>query len=164
MHPIQYDEFGFILEEFVSQEEPTQEMASEPEEPHIPIRQQFPAAGEYLGGISDGWEYRSIFGAGRIENSYSMVLAFLKQEGYGDVPVPANADELKLFRRQRTKQLQFFPERGYVHNPIKILFHSDPKQRNALVLCIYNENAEQHLLRFHGVLRQSAKKDVAAGS
>ncbi|MBK9338341.1 MAG: hypothetical protein IPM98_18085 [Lewinellaceae bacterium] len=47
---MQYDEFGFIEAEIA------------PEEPHIPMREQFPPAGSnYMGGYSDGWEYRSVF-------------------------------------------------------------------------------------------------------
>lgn len=157
MPPLEYDEFGFIIED--SYELPDDRPGtSEPEEeqvPVMPIREHFPEAGsEYLGGKSDGWEYRTVFAGGRLQNSYQMVLVFLKEHGYADVPVPADAEEMKLFRRQRTPQLQLFPERGYVHNPIKILFHSDPKMRNALILCLYNENTPRHLPRFHGVLRQ----------
>ncbi len=138
----QYDEFGFVEPE-----------AAAPE-PHVPMREQFPPAGSaYMGGYSDGWEYRSVFAGSTLANSYSMVQQFLQEEGYADVPIPAGADELRLFRRPRTKQLQLFGERGYVHNPIKILFHSDPKKRNTLILCVYNEQVEGHLLRFHGVLR-----------
>jgi hypothetical protein len=158
MPPIEYDEFGFILEGSYEEEATT---APEPEvvEPIVPIREQFPLEGtEYLGGKSDGWEYRTIFAGGRLAVSYQMVLTFLEEHGYSDVPVPANAEELQLFRRQRTPQLQLFPERGYVHNPIKILFHTDPKMRNALVLCIYNEQVPNHLLKFHGVLRPQKKE------
>ena len=60
--------------------------------------------------------------AGRLVYTYEMVKQFLQEEGYGDVPIPATADELKLFRRPRQSQLQLFAERGYIHNPIKILF------------------------------------------
>ncbi|MBL7780869.1 MAG: hypothetical protein JNM22_06590 [Saprospiraceae bacterium] len=119
------------------------------------MRQQFPPAGsEYLGGRSDGWEYRSVFGGSRLAYTYDMVRQFLRDEGYGDVPVPASADELKLFRRPRQHQLELFAERGYIHNPVKILFSSERTQRNSLILCIYNEQAPDHLLRFHGVYRK----------
>ncbi len=124
-----------------------------PEEPHVPIREQFPPEGtEHLGGYSDGWEYRSTFGGSRLAYTYDMVKQFLQEEGYGDVPIPASADDLKLFRRPRQQQLQLFAERGYIHNPIKILFSRERNQRNSLILCIYNEAAPNHLLRFHGVI------------
>jgi len=121
--------------------------------PHVPMREAFPPADtEYMGGFSDGWEYRSVFGGSRLENTYNMVLQFLKEEGYGDLPLPANAEELKLFRKPRRKQLELFRPQGYIHNPIKILFSDEKGKRNNLILCIYNEKAEGHLLRFHGVM------------
>jgi len=137
----QYDEFGFV------------ESEAAPPEPHVPMREQFPPADTaYMGGYSDGWEYRSVFSGSTLANSYAMVRQFLREEGYADVPIPADADELRLFRRPRAKQLQLFGERGYVHNPVKILFHSDLKKRNVLILCVYNEQADGHLPRFHGVV------------
>jgi DUF1365 family protein len=81
-----------------------------------------------------------------------MVKQFLKEEGYADIPLPETAEDLRLFRRSRSRQLQMFQELGYCHNPVKILFSSDPEQRNTLILCLYNEHAERHLLRFHGIL------------
>jgi hypothetical protein len=153
--PIEYDEFGFIVDETIPDEEGTPAEQDEPSTPVVPIRTNFPPEGsDYLGGRSDGWEYRTVFAGGRLAGSYEMVLQFLHEHGYSDVPVPADADEMKLFRRQRTPQLQLFPERGYVHNPVKILFHTNPKMRNALILCLYNEAVEGHLLRFHGVKRK----------
>ena len=139
---MQYDEFGFVE---------TPEPA--PAEPHISMREQFPEAGSgYMGGSSDGWEYRSVFAGAKLAHSYEMVKQFLLEEGYGNVPLPATAEQLRLFRRPRSRQLQLFGEEGYIHNPVKILFPSDPRQRNTLILCIYNEQAEHHLLRFHGVV------------
>jgi hypothetical protein len=144
-----YDEFGFV-------EEPAPPQEIFEQEPHVPIREQFPEAGSaHLGGTSDGWEYRTVFGGSKLANTYNMVRQFLTDEGYGDIPLPANADELKLFRRPRNPQLQLFGERGYIHNPIKILFSNDPKQRSTLIVCLYNEKTENHLLRFHGVLAVS---------
>jgi len=152
---IEYDEFGFIVEETFSEDSVQPAVAEEVQEPVVPIRTHFPEAGsDYLGGHSDGWEYRTVFAGGRLATSYDMVLQFLEEHGYSDVRVPADADEMKLFRRQRTPQLQLFPERGYVHNPVKILFHPDKTMRNALILCLFNETAEDHLLRFHGVKRK----------
>ncbi len=139
---MEYDEFGFVQSE------------SAPAEPHVPMREQFPTAdAAYLGGHSDGWEYRSVFAGSTLANSYAMVRQFLEEEGYADVPIPVSADELRLFRRPKARQLQLFGEHGYVHNPIKILFHSDPKKRNTLILCVYNEQVPGHLLRFHGLVK-----------
>lgn len=140
-----YDEFGF---------EETVEHPAIPAEPRMPIREQFPLPGdEYLGGTSDGWEYRTVFAGAKLAYTYEMVKQFLREEGYGDVPVPETVEELNLFKRPRTRQLQLFSERGYIHNPVKILFPNDTRQRNVLILCVYNEKEPQHLLRFHGVLR-----------
>lgn len=139
-----YDDFGF---------ERTAEPESLSAEPHVPMREQFPPAGSaYMGGSSDGWEYRTVFAGSKLTYTYDMVRQFLQEEGYGDVPLPASADELRLFKRPRQAQLQLFGERGYFHNPVKILFPHPPAARNALILCIYNEQAEGHLLRFHGVM------------
>lgn len=146
---LQYDEFGFVEEWEV--ESP----ASVPEEdlpsaPHVPMREQFPEAGSnYLGGTCDGWEYRTAFTGSRLSFAYDMLKQFLTEEGYVDVPLPETAAELKLFKKPRLAQLQMFADRGYAHNPIKILF---PNQRNTLILCVYNEREPGHLLRFHGVV------------
>jgi hypothetical protein len=158
-----YDEFGFP-EEYVFQEE-TEEYAASDDEPradtseevyedetsHAPIRSNFPEAdSNYMGGTCDGWEYRIIFGGSKLENSYKMLQLFLQEEGYKDIPIPENAEELKQFKKPRPGQQTLFAERGYMHNPIKILFSNDPKQRNMLILCVYNEKSKGHLLRFHG--------------
>jgi hypothetical protein len=156
-----YDEFGFYIEdedELTATPSAAKDGGSSDDAeraPHVPIREVFPEAGATdKGGVSDGWEYRTVFGGGRLATTYALLRQFLIEEGYGDVPVPTDADELQLFRRQRTPQLQLFPERGYVHNPVKILFHPDKGQRNTLILCLYNEQAPDHLLRFHGVKRR----------
>lgn len=146
---IVYDEFGF--EEILESEEPREEEV--PAAPHVPMREQFPAAGtDYLGGTSDGWEYRSVFTGSKLSYTYDMIRQFLQDEGYGDIPLPETAEDLRLFRRPRG-QVQLFAERGYVHNPLKILFPPKPLQRGTLILCLYNEKAEKHLLRFHEVIK-----------
>lgn len=144
-----YDDFGFdeIPEEITEPEEA-------PAEPHVPMREQFPPAGSnHLGGSSDGWEYRTVFGGAKLAYTYEMVKQFLREEGYGDVPLPATADDLKLFRRPRDRQIQLFAERGYEHNPVKLLFSNMPGQRNVIIVCLYNEQTPDHLLRFHGLVR-----------
>lgn len=152
-HPVEYDEFGFIIDGELPDEASAHAVeAEEPTGPHIPIREQFPEAGsQHLGGSSDGYVYKTIFTSGKLIITYNMVLQFLKEEGYGDVPVPETAEDLRLFRKPRPGQMALFSERGYVHNPVKILFSTEKKQPNTLILCLYNEKAERHLLRFHGL-------------
>jgi len=120
----------------------------------MPLRDNFPPAGtEYLGGESDGYEYRTVFSGSKLQATYEMVCQFLQEEGYEDVPLPKDAEELKLFRLPtRNKQILMFEDNGYVHNPIKILFPADRRKRSTLILCVYNEADPQHLLKFHRVL------------
>lgn len=118
------------------------------------IRNDFPLAGsDYLGGTSDGWEYKTIFAGTNLERSYDMVRAFLVEEGYKDVIIPASAKELRMFRKkENNSQLSFFREIGYIHNPIKILFNPNEKRSVSLILCIYREDVENHLVKFHGLI------------
>ncbi|MBK9012722.1 MAG: hypothetical protein IPM82_00780 [Saprospiraceae bacterium] len=115
------------------------------------IRTAFPTTpGEYFGGNSDGYCLRSSFSGAKLEHSLEMIRQFLKEEGYGDLPLPKDADELKMFRLPvRNRQILMFEDNGYVHNPIKILFPNDPRKSKLLLLEIYDENAPNHLLRFH---------------
>lgn len=115
------------------------------------LREDFPPAGaEYLGGESDGYVYRTVFAGSNLEQSYQMIRQFLQEEGYPDLPLPADVEELKKFRLPtRNKQILLFEDNGYVHNPVKILFPVDARQKRTLILEIYNEAAERHLLRFH---------------
>jgi len=115
------------------------------------IKEHFPANGEvYIGGESDGYEYKTIFAGMSLKHSYEMVQAFLKEEGYGAIPLPKDAAELAMFRlKTRNKQILLFEDNGYVHNPIKILFPSNNRNKRTLLLCIYNEQDPEHLLKFH---------------
>ena len=117
----------------------------------MPLRDQFPPAGSsYLGGESDGYKYQTVFSGSSLVNSYDMVRNFLAEEGYDDIPIPRNAEELALFRLPtRNKQILLFEDNGYVHNPIKILFPLDRRKRSTLILCIFNEADPEHLLKFH---------------
>lgn len=121
------------------------------------LRDNFPEAGsDYLGGKSDGYEYCTVFSGSNPESSYTMLRQFLKEEGYADIPLPRDARELALFRlHTRNKQILLFEDNGYVHNPVKILFPDDRRKRNMLILCIYNENYPDHLLRFHRILERN---------
>lgn len=126
--------------------------AVEPTAPHVPVREAFPEAGtEYLGGESDGLVYRSVFLGKTGQAVYEMICAFLRDEGYADIPVPADFAELSKFRIPvRNKQILLFEDNGYVHNPVKILFPKTGKSARKLILELYNESAPGHLLRFHG--------------
>jgi hypothetical protein len=120
------------------------------------LREEFPPAGaDYLGGESDGYEYRTTFAGSNLASSYEMVRLFLKEEGYGEIPLPRNVEELNLFRLPtRNRQILMFEDNGYVHNPIKILFPIDRRKKTTLILCIYNEADPEHLLKFHRVLER----------
>ncbi|MCB0584978.1 MAG: hypothetical protein KDD06_06585 [Phaeodactylibacter sp.] len=125
------------------------------------LREEFPPAGsDYMGGESDGYEYRTVFAGSNLETTYEMVRQFLKEEGYGEVPIPASAEELKLFRLPtRNKQILLFEDNGYVHNPVRILFPLDRRKRASLILCLYNEKDPQHLLKFHRVLERTGRQE-----
>jgi hypothetical protein len=147
-----YDEFGFVEDwENPAPLTPPEEVSGVP---HVPIRVSFPPAGsDYMGGTCDGHVYRTVFAGATSEKTYSLVRAFLVEEGYSDIPIPETADELLLFKRPRNPQLQLFELRGYIHNPVKILFPRKPPQKHALILELYNEQSEHHLLRFHGFIQ-----------
>jgi hypothetical protein len=116
------------------------------------IRYNFPAEGEEAaGGQSDGYCFRVTFAAGRLERTYEMVLAFLEEEGYGTLPLPKDAEELRLFRMppKLRHQLSLFGDNGYVHNPVKILFPVPAGRRGALIVELYNVSCPDHLVRFH---------------
>lgn len=119
----------------------------------ICLRDHFPPAGStFEGGQSDGYCFSLEFGASRAERNLEMIKAFLREHGYGDLPLPANIQELRAFRlpRKHRKQLQFFADNGYLHNPIKILFPPPGAKSSSLRLEIYNDQTDGHLLRFHG--------------
>ncbi len=117
----------------------------------IKIRDAFPPDHtNHLGGTSDGQRYRTVFGGTSLEQSYGMLRQFLSEEGYENLPLPADAAELALFRHPPGKKaMKLFEEYGYVHYPIKIYFHPHLSKEHTLILYIYNENMDQSLLRFH---------------
>lgn len=119
-----------------------------------PIRILFPEAGStYSGGESDGFVYRSVFKSRKGTVNYDMIKAFLAEEGYEDIPLPQDFEELLKFKLPtRNKQILLFEDNGYAHNPIKILFSKSGLSKSVLTLEIYNENAPNHLLRFHNKL------------
>lgn len=121
----------------------------------MPIREKFPEKGTtYQEGISNGNTYTLEFGGVSLAASYAMIREFLKEEGYEDIPLPKDAEELQLFRHavSSSKQILLFDDNGYCHNPIKILFPLNSRKKNNLYLVIYNENATDHLLRFYNKL------------
>ncbi len=125
------------------------------------IREEFPKAGEnYQEGESDGIKYTLVFGGISLEHSFTMIRQFLDEEGYEDIPLPKDVNELRLFRHptSRNKQIMLFEDNGYCHNPIKILFPLDRRKNKTLYLIIFNENTEDHLLRFHGILNRKIER------
>lgn len=122
----------------------------------MPLRKEFPEAGsDYLGGECDGNIYRTVFAGSTLAQTYEMVRQFLIEEGYKETPIPKDAAELKRFRlHTRNKQILLFEDNGYIHNPIKILFPTDRRKKKILTLEIYNEEAPNHLLRFHNLLEE----------
>ena len=121
----------------------------------MPIKEEFPLIGmDYSGGKSDGREYQTVFSGATLQHLLEMIKAFLAEEGYEDLPLPADAQELELFRTPTDAkgQVMLFGGNGYVHYPIKILFLPPKGRMKNLLLCIFNEKAEKSLLRFHGKL------------
>lgn len=116
------------------------------------LRENFPKAGEeYLGEPSDGIVYRTTFAGSSLSHTFEMIRQFLREEGFENIPLPRDADELRCFRlNTRNKQILLFEDNGYAHNPVKILFPRDGRNKKQLILEIYNERADRHLLRFHG--------------
>lgn len=105
-----------------------------------------------MGGLSDGWCYETSFAGASLQDSFDMIRRFLEEEGYDDVPLPADAEELLLFKTPiRNRQIVLFEDSGYVHNPIKILFPRTTRLKHQLILQLYNEQAPGHLVRFHRV-------------
>jgi hypothetical protein len=118
------------------------------------IRSDFPPDGStYEGGKSDGWQYQVRFAGANLQATFDMIRTFLEDEGYGDVPIPADAKELLHFKLPTKRdQILLFGDNGYVHNPIKILFEPNETRNRTLIVCIFNEQKERHLLRFHNKL------------
>ncbi len=118
------------------------------------IRDDFPPEGStYEGGISDGWQYQIRFAGSNLQSSLDMIRTFLEEEGYADTPLPKTAAELLHFRLPKKQdQILLFGDNGYVHNPLKILFDPNDRVPKKLLLCIFNEKTDNHLLKFHGKL------------
>lgn len=147
--PVYLASYGVPSVTAAADPEPTAAPAAE----KVSLRRDFPPAGsDRYGGTSDGYCLRIAFAAGRTDRSYAMLRDFLREAGYGEVPLPADEAELRRFRlppRMRV-QLSLFGDDGYVHNPVKVLFPPPGGKRGSLILEIYDERAEGHLLRFHG--------------
>lgn len=127
----------------------------EPEtESGVTLRRNFPQAGEeFLGEPCDGYVYRTLFSGSSAESTLSMIRTFLYEQGYDEIPLPKCMEELMAFKLStRNRQILMFDDNGYCHNPVKILFPSGTWNRKALILEVYNESAENHLLRFHNKL------------
>ena len=119
----------------------------------LKLRYNFPEAdSNYEGGESDGYCFKLAFRSSNPMRNLEMIRAFLYEHGYHEIPLPASVTELRAFRlpRRQRRQLLLFGDDGYVHNPIKILFPPPGNNEQGLRLEIYNEQAPNHLLRFHG--------------
>jgi len=103
-----------------------------------------------FGGESNGLVYKTAFFGTTLDASFDMVVTFLQEQGYGDVPCPKDAEELQAFLAPPTNGVQgLFDQPCYAHNPIRISFVRGDRKRRKLELELYNENAPNHLLRFH---------------
>jgi hypothetical protein len=118
------------------------------------IRFDFPPDGStYEGGKSDGWQYQVRFTGANLQTTLDMIRVFLADEGYADVPMPTTAKEMLYFKLPTKRdQILLFGDNGYVHNPIKILFEPNETRHRTLIVCLFNEQSEKHLLRFHNKL------------
>ena len=104
------------------------------------IRFNFPKKGD---GESDGWVFKTGFGGNTIEDAYNKLIIFLNENGYEDIPIPKNTDELHFFADKDGNG----NDGGYEHNPIAISFSA--YQTSELWLSLFNENYPNHLLMFH---------------
>jgi hypothetical protein len=126
------------------------------------LREDFPKAGDdYAGGQSDGWQYTTRFAGSSLTQSYEMLKAFLAEEGYDDLPLPADVKELLAFRAPKSeRQFRLFQDNGYVHNPIKITFPGTAPSPKTLELRVFNDKEPGHLLRFYGLKpKETTTKD-----
>ena len=74
------------------------------------LRTNFPKAGEeYLGGESDGWEYKTSFTGTTVKDAFTMLRKFLEEEGYENIPLPKDVKELLFFleKTEKTPQLYY---------------------------------------------------------
>ena len=73
------------------------------------IRLYFPTeTDDNQGGVSDGVVFTTVFAGSTYVNTFEMVKEFLKENDFGDLPLPKNFEELKLFRLKCMKnQLNF---------------------------------------------------------
>lgn len=102
------------------------------------IRNNFPQSREEG---SDGYAFTRIFSGRTTIEAYEKLKIFLSENGYRDIPVPEDLDELYLMMGEDRL------EGKYKHNPIEISFFSyNTKQ---LLLTIYDESYPNHLLLFH---------------
>ncbi len=105
---------------------------------------------KFFGGESNGLVYKTSFFGTTLKSSFEMVISFLEEQGYSDIPRPNDAEELSAFLRPAANTTQgLFDQPCYAHNPIRISFVRGDRKRRKLVLELYNEVAPDHLLRFH---------------
>ncbi|MBK6606089.1 MAG: hypothetical protein IPO06_06295 [Leptospiraceae bacterium] len=101
------------------------------------FRYNFPKEG--VDGF-DGYTYTKIFGGDSLDEAYDKLKEFLENNGYADIPVPNDTDELYLLFGSDE-------EESYKHNPISISF--SPYNKTEIWLTLHNEEFPNHLLMFH---------------
>ena len=101
------------------------------------FRYNFPKEG--VDGF-DGYTYTKIFGGDSLDEAYDKLKEFLENNGYADIPVPNDTDELYLLFGSDE-------EESYKHNPISISF--SPYNKTEIWLTLHNEDYPNHLLLFH---------------
>ena len=115
------------------------------------IRDDFPPYGSAVhGGESDGLVYRTAFRGSTLDATLAMVRTFLDEEGYGDVPLPRDAETMLAFLRpEEGRHPHLFERPDYAHDPVRIVLPPRDRLRRKLLVELYNEAAPDHLLRFH---------------
>ena len=115
------------------------------------LRHNFPPyASRALGGESDGLRYRTTFAGSTMADTLEMVRAFLDEEGYGDVPIPAQAEDMLAFLRPAAgRPPSLFEEAEYAHYPVRLILPRTDRRRRQLRVELFNESAPDSLLRFH---------------
>ena len=115
------------------------------------LRHNFPPCdSSILGGASDGLIYKTAFAGSSMEDTLNMVRIFLKEEGYGDIPLPASGEEMLLFLHpERGRHPHLFEDPDYAHYPVRLVLPKRDRLRKKIIVELYNEAAPDSLLRFH---------------
>lgn len=115
------------------------------------LRHEFPPyESEILGGTSNGLIYRTAFAGSSMEATLAMVRTFLYEEGYSDIPLPSNAEDmLRFLNPEPGRHPHLFEDPDYAHYPVRLILPRRDRLRKKLIVEFYNEAAPDSLLRFH---------------